>query len=375
MKGQVSLVRGLSTILLILFSVGSPCAYTVGDWTVTKLTDNLTNDNYPRVSEDTVVWTGVEIGEPIQVFMWRNGVTTQITDNLLGNTQPRIDGDLVAWTAGMNRIFIYDGEIQELTLDWQTHSFPEVSEGSVAWAGKESGSYTDIYLYNGVEVTPLTNTDHNMYDVRISGSTIVWWASTPTGINIFYYDGLETVELTDNTTQDKNPVVTDRGAGDFNLTWEAHDGVSWDIMHYDGTVTTNLTDTPSVDEMSHQSCGDRTVWRQYSGGQYSIWLHDGSGGIAISTSSGSLSNPQVSETLVTWWGTGGFGGDIFVYDGTEVTQLTDNGNLLDRDPMVDGGTVVWYGVDDDGDQEIFMARKTDTAVKSTSVGGVKALFR
>ncbi len=60
---------------------------------------------------------------------------------------------------------------------------------------------------------------------------------------------------------------------------------------------------------------------------------------------------------------GSFGSDIYVYDGTEVTQLTDTPSLIDEGHQVDGGVVVWEG-HDGSDNEIFMAYKTNTGISA-----------
>ena len=354
-----STYRCLGAVLLMVLLAGSTSAYVVGDWTVVQLTDNETDDSYPRVSGDTVVWSGIGATNTWEIFMWRDGVTSQLTDNVHSNVQPRVHGDLVVWTVNLNQVYAYDGTVRELTPSYQNHQYPETSMGTAAWIGRPSGSIVNIFYYDGADITQLTDTSNQKYDVRISGSTVVWWGLGDNGTGeIFYHDGVVEFQLTDNAYNDKNPRISDGGPGAFHLTYESLIDGYWDILHFDGATTVNLTDTPTIHEYGHQICGDRTVWQANN----RIWLHDGTGATPISPEGSIAFEPQVSDSLVTWWASSY--GEIYVYDGSIVTRLTDNGILIDREPKVDGGTVVWHGTDG-YDDEIFMAYKTPSVVSVT----------
>ncbi len=158
MERMQSIYRCLGATLMMVLLAGSTSAYVVGDWTVVQLTDNDTNDSYPRVSGDTVVWSGMGTTGNWEIFMWRDGVTSQLTDNGLSNVQPRISGDLVVWMANLNQIFSFDGTVQPLTPSYGTHQFPDAALGTAAWIGRQSGSINDIYYFDGIDVTQLTDT-------------------------------------------------------------------------------------------------------------------------------------------------------------------------------------------------------------------------
>jgi FlgD Ig-like domain len=372
MKRMQSIYRNIGAVLFVLALANPASAYVVGDWTVVQITDNDTNDSYPRVSGNTVVWSGMGTTSSWQIFMWRDGIITQVTNDGLTNVQPRIGGGLVVWTATASQVFAYDLTVQALTPSYETHQMPEASVGSAAWLGRPSGNAFDIYYYDGTDVTRLTNTSNQKYDVRISGTSVVWWGLGANGTGeAYYHDGTTLTQLTTNTYNDKNTRVSDGGPGNLHVTYESLINGYWDIMHYDGTTTTNLTDTPTIHEYGHQVCGNRTVWLAPNSGQNGIWLHDGTSASPISPVGIFATDPQVSESLVTWWGTPW--GEIYVYDGTTVTQLTDNGVLSDLHPMVDGGTVVWFG-NDGNDDEIFMAYKTPTVVAATPNAQAPTLF-
>ena len=360
--------RCFGAMLLVALFAGSAAAYVVGDWTVVQLTDNATNDINPRVSGNTVVWSGMGDSSSWQVFMWQDDVTTQLTDNGSQNLGPQVGGDLVVWTADLDRIYSYDGTVQALTPSYERHKYPDASFGAAAWLGAPSGIYLDIYYYDGVHVARITDTNHQKYDVRVSGTSVVWWGASSNGTGeIYYYDGATVTQLTSNTYNDKNVRVFDGGPGDLHVTYESLISGYWDIMHFDDTNTVNLTNTPAIHEYGHQVCGNRTVWLGPNQGQNGIWLHDGASAFPISPVGMYVGVPQVTESLVTWSGTSW--GEIYVYDGTVVTRLTDNGILADLDPQADGNTIVWHG-NDGNDDEIFMAYKTPV---STAVPEAQSL--
>lgn len=56
---------------------------------------------------------------------------------------------------------------------------------------------------------------------------------------------------------------------------------------------------------------------------------------------------------VVWDGYDGSAYEIFLYDGTSTTQLTNN-SYDDRQPQIYGSSVVWDGIDG-SDCEVFLA--------------------
>jgi FlgD Ig-like domain len=366
MNRKNSFFRHLFILVLATLFSYSALAYEVGDWTVLQLTDNEIIDTNPRVEGRTVVWNGQGATNQWQVFMWKDGVTTMLTDNISGHVQPRIGGDLVVWTKNLSSISSYDGTIHELTPSFESHSSPEASAGNAAWLGEGTGVNRDVYFFDGTDYIQVTHTLIQESHVRISGTSVVWSAPDENGYgDIFYYNGTDVIPVTDNANLDKYPQITDGGPGDFHITYESYVDGNWEVFHYDGTTFTNLSNSPTMTENYHQSCGDRTVWRTYSDGQYRVWLHDGNTASVVSQNDMASHEPQVSESLVAWHGSPGWPAPnhIYVYDGTETTQLTEIGGIGGVDPQVSGDTVVWVA-NDGYDDEIFIAYKTDSGTSS-----------
>ncbi|MHC4445016.1 MAG: TolB family protein, partial [Planctomycetota bacterium] len=89
-----------------------------------------------------------------------------------------------------------------------------------------------------------------------------------------------------------------------------------------------------------------------------IFLYDGTSTTQLTNNSYGDYFPQVSGSNVVWQGYDGNDYEIFLYDGTSTTQLTNN-SYQDIDPQVSGSNVVWSG----GypyDSEIFLYDGTST---------------
>ncbi|HAG83827.1 MAG TPA: calcium-binding protein [Cyanobacteria bacterium UBA12227] len=82
-----------------------------------------------------------------------------------------------------------------------------------------------------------------------------------------------------------------------------------------------------------------------------IFLYDGSQIIQLTDNNTNDSLPQISGNNVVWRGFDGDDDEIYLYNGSTTIQLTDN-NLADKDPQVSGNKVIWQGFDGN-DTEIF----------------------
>ena len=79
-----------------------------------------------------------------------------------------------------------------------------------------------------------------------------------------------------------------------------------------------------------------------------IFLYNGSETIQLTDNDVADNFPQISGENVVWQG-GNEGGDteIFFYNGSETIQLTDN-DVADNFPQISGDNVVWQGGNEGG---------------------------
>ena len=89
------------------------------------------------------------------------------------------------------------------------------------------------------------------------------------------------------------------------------------------------------------------VWRGHDGNDDDIFLYDGNNTTNISNNSYYDYYPQISGSNVVWICHDGDDGEVFVYDGALTWQLTEN-NGNDYNPMISGSNVVWWGTEGPG---------------------------
>ena len=71
---------------------------------------------------------------------------------------------------------------------------------------------------------------------------------------IFFYDGLTTTQLTNNGVHDTSPHISGS-----SVVWQSGSGSNSEIFLYDGLTTTQLTNN-SVEESYARISGDNVVW-------------------------------------------------------------------------------------------------------------------
>jgi len=100
------------------------------------------------------------------------------------------------------------------------------------------------------------------------------------------------------------------------------------------------------------------VWMGNDGQHYQIFYYDGSTVTQLTENSYDDHYPQINDSgHVVWYSTLGSDDEIFYYDGNTTTLLTQN-SYHDRWPQInDSGHVVWMG-NDGNDREIFYYDRT-----------------
>jgi hypothetical protein len=134
------------------------------------------------------------------------------------------------------------------------------------------------------------------------------------------------------------------------VVWMGHDEPDREIFLYDGASILQLTDNDSPEYTPEISDNGTVIW---SGD--GIWLYDGVDTMKIAES-GSSAQVNVRDEVVYSSRVGG-DDEIFLFDGTITTQLTNN----DRDDVLpglnDAGHVVWRGatsIYDDGWRRLYL---------------------
>jgi len=329
-------------------------------WTITRLTVNDYDDEYPQISGTNVAWAGDD-GNDSEIFLYDGNTITQLTDNSYNDLSPRISGSNVVWKGRPGsgyEIFYYDGNTTTYLSDSSTYNEgPQISGSNVVWYGKGSGFFDEIFYYDGNTVTQITDNSYHDQSPKISGSNIVWQGKIGSDYDIFYYDGETITQLTDNSYDDGSPQISGT-----NIVWQGYDGNDHEIFYYNGSTITQLTDN-DYDDQGPQISGSNVVWYGGMGSSYNweIYFWNGTTTIQLTDNEYLDSHPQISGSNVVW-----FGGprarayEIYFYNGNTITQLTKDSGMsyLDQYPQISGSNVVWQRWDDNNIFEIFMATLT-----------------
>ena len=206
-------------------------------------------------------------------------------------------------------------------------------------------------------ITQLTDNSQDDYNPDISGSNVVWM----NGPKLLLFDGSAVTQLAssircpdeytlpDPSISGENVVVTV-----YRAYWDQHilKGDT-DILLLEGNTGYKVFDGLHIGmrmdgpwDCEPQISGSNVTWMVYDGNDYDVFLYDGSSVTQISDSSYDDWYPQISGTNVVWLGYDGNGNDseIFFFDGSTTSQLTNN-SVREGWPQISESYVAWSQFD------------------------------
>ena len=235
-------------------------------------TIQLTNEDSvddEKLSGNRIAWRSEPDGEnDYEVFVYDESTqtTTQLTDNNTGEASIDISGNNIVWDGG--GIFLHDGVN---TTQLASSGFdPHVSGNQVVWEVYPGGTASEIKFYDGSTTTQLVYNDKNLWLHGIFDGNVVWSEWDGNDWELFRFDGVNTSQITDNDFNDvltpnstesssgRNSSALVDGSGD-NLVWSSYVSNSWEVFYYDGSQTIQVTDD-SIDDLYPKISGDTLVW-------------------------------------------------------------------------------------------------------------------
>lgn len=315
-------------------------------------TDGLNNQYHQLNANGQVVWQKWTTSWS-EVFLY-DGVSADpinISNAASEESGPQINsnGQIVwsAWDGVDGEIFLYNGgsPINISNNPYSNDSSPQINDnGNVVWSGYD-GTDEEIFFYDSAanSVNQLTNDAAGGYDDRhpqiSSNGHIVWMRQEGPSADweIFLYDGENIINISNNDYNDGYPRISATG----EVVWASHDGVDSEIFLFDGVGATQLTNNNYDDLSPEINRHGHIVWHSAGEEVFSqIFFYDGSIISQITNNTTGVSNdsPQInSNDEVVWRG----GGELFVYDGINTTQLTNDG-FSDQDAKInDNGQIAW----------------------------------
>jgi len=261
-------------------------------------------------------------------------------------------------------VALYDGEdIHYLTNFGSNNSWipplPRLSENNgVVWqSASSSSSDKEILFFNGTETIALTDNNYDDAFPQINGMGRIIWQGNEgdaDGEIFLYADGM-TSRLTDNGYEDNHPRMNDIG----HVVWQGvPDSMDAEIFFYDGTTVTQLTDNSYDDTLPWINNGGQVCWLGAVGGQDNeVFLFDGTSTVQVTSNDAEEGSLAINDTGILIWVGEEEGEDreIVLFDGSDIIQLTNNDYDDDQPVINNNGFVVWSGKENNEDYEIFLA--------------------
>jgi hypothetical protein len=280
------------TLVLIFFLVGfsSSVSAVILNWdTITLYDDASFTFNRPNVYNGHVAYSG-RYGE---ILYWDGVDTIQV--NAIGGTAPSLHNGNIAWYGGVYDIYLWNGEqVSQLTNSF-INGFPSIWENTVTWQTGyvNAKDNQDIYYFDGTITHQISSTvGTEFYDGYPSlwYGKIAWARGSSLESQILFWDGANILELTALSDDDHLPSL------------------------YDGTIAFSR----GSDQNSHIMFWDGTTVSEIA--QYTSYMNV---------------EPRVAlwKDMIVWPGYDGHDTEIFLWDGYEVHQVTDN-DVWEYDPDI-----------------------------------------
>lgn len=324
-------VRSVSFVLAIVFAlfISLTALASAATFDITQVTDNITDDRKPQISGTDVVWMSMlNLNFEILLYKKSSGTTTVLTD-LPGydyrwdGMDPQIDGNKVVWSGGPGGWF---------------------------------GGYI-IFLYDGSGITQLSS---NQFDdsPQISGDNVVWqqhlWQDPEIGI--YFYNGSTTTQVADSSYDNWKPQISGNNAvwagipGNVPGPWACSCHIPDPLPLQSAEALTNFESVANSESFSTTATSESLISQESivgSGSDVEVFLYDGLNTRQISDNNSSNDSvPLVSGSNVIWQGNVGSNTEVMLYDGNSIAQISDNnyssyGSRFNGD--IDGSKVVWQG--------------------------------
>lgn len=197
-------------------------------------------------------------------------------------------------------------------------------------------NFISVGICGEVTIAKLTNNDYTDWECRVSNGRVVWegggskYSGGFENYEIYYYVDGQVVQLTNSQTdQNHQPAIDENG----NIVWRQ----GGKIILFNGQEILQVG-TGSSPRIS----GGQVAWFAWDGHDYEIFLYDGSQVVQLSNNDYNDQYPEIYAGQVAWLSYDGHDYEIFLYGDGKVLQLT-NDDFSCWKPQIGSGGVVWQG--------------------------------
>ena len=314
-----NILKGVVAIFIITISLQ--------DVHAKQITDSGFYGYKPSLYDGTIAWCVYNdngVSNKKEIYYYNGKDILQITDNILSKSRPKLHKGIITWEAD-NDIYYWDGMVHQLTDDDNSDSEPCVYNGKIVWISHQVGPDSpleyrnDIFLWNGVSITQITDTNTLKYDLSYHNGGVVWSENDGTDYEIFYWNGAGITQITDNDFDDRNPQIHDN----MVVWWGGDDSLSYEIYYWNGAIhQLTVDDVPDKNPSIYEGniAWERTPWNGDSG----IYYYDSETKVTkqiASLEEGGGGSPSLHQNQVACEGldyhdldTGADGYEIFLFD-------------------------------------------------------------
>jgi PEP-CTERM motif len=213
-----------------------------------------------------LVWSASNSPDLIyHVYLFDGTTTKQLSiDGAMYNSNPDMSGNKVVWWSYTNNVqstYLYDGVSSfQLPENVGRGQGPHISGDNIVGTGLNSeGIYADrIFLYDGVTNHLLAvNPDGSVGQPRIAGQNAAWRSCVANTLcEVFVYQDGQAKQVSFDSIRLMTPQVSESF-----VVFNAYDGQDWEIFAYDGVKTVQLTDN-DIDDRAVDISGNSFVWIQ-----------------------------------------------------------------------------------------------------------------
>ena len=247
----------------------------------TKISDNSSNAYNPSLDNGQITWQADKNGKS-QIYFWDGKNTTKISKNSKNNYNPSLYNGQITWQAdknGKSQIYFWNGSsTTKISKNSKKDYSPSLYNGQITWQGYENDK-SQIYFWDGTGTTNISNNSKNNSATSLYHKQITWQGNnilSPSDIsllsgtsipnmitdildtnsdtsldkeqdvqndknsNIYFWDGDDTVQISDNSSNDYNPSLYNG-----QITWQGYEHENYDIYFWDGATITNISDNSS----------------------------------------------------------------------------------------------------------------------------------
>lgn len=309
----------------------------------------LSNNSFQNVNPDInimgqTVWTETQPNAIYNIGYHGGNSTRNITnDNYSGSDKyyPKIsDNGYVAWLGRPETqgafVYSYDGFTTTTLSNDRAQQFPQISRnGYVVWTEEVTAmphNNRHIFLYDGVEKKQITDDDYIAIGQQVNSQGEVVWQKE--GQGIYFYDGVNELKISGPVEIGASPQLNDSG----QIVWDNNNN---GVYFYNGSTISVLGYTgsynPQIDDNGH------VVWANSYWADEGIWFYDGNSSNRLMATG---KNPQIFGNYVVWQALVDGDWELFLYDGLDIIQLTDN-TYDDINPVIAGNYIAWQAMSGD----------------------------